>query len=70
MPVVDQIEKLGLVTIIRYDVDKYPLLAKKYGVTSVPCFFLEGRRTQDVKVVLRWVDEMNAKVRAEKYRKS
>lgn len=63
-PAIDQIETLGILTIIRYDINESPAIAKRYGVTSVPTFFFQGRRTHDVDAVLRWVKEY-AKVCAE-----
>jgi len=55
-PFVTQIEAAG-VEVVRYDIDAQPEMARKYGVTSVPTFFIcqcgkGDQRTQDIGEVL------------------
>jgi thiol-disulfide isomerase/thioredoxin len=53
-PAIDKIEKSGI-KVTRFDIDVSPEVAKRYGVTSVPTFFVsrgtDVQRTQDVQVV-------------------
>jgi thiol-disulfide isomerase/thioredoxin len=56
-PAVDRLEAAG-VHVVRYDIDQHLDLVQKYGVASVPTFFLVRsddkivERTQDIQVVL------------------
>ena len=54
-PALKRIEEAGF-EVTHIDIDRQPELAKRYGVTSVPTFFIRANgeevQTQDIQVVL------------------
>ncbi len=66
---VDELERHGY-TVVRYDIDRHPTIARQYGVESVPTYIVRHKdrevcRTNTISVVwklLRGLREINKRV--------
>ena len=56
-PIIDEISKeKEELTIIKVDVDKFPNLASKYGIMSIPTL-MEKKKEQDVKTSVGYLEK-------------